>query len=252
VTLARRIAFAFTIAASSAAPLHAQTNWRLIDTTSIEGIRLRVEVSSLHAVHIVGRSGDTLSFTTIAMRSDSLRRWLEHLSSELGRPDGERVNFDNAIALTPKKTAGRTVAYLIAFADSSGPVSTVLALPTDAARLARILIHAAEAGLRLTDGELRKNGTVKFRPVSRVSSEMPPYPESMRKAGIEDEVLVAFTVDTAGYAGLSTVRLLQGRHREFFDAVINMLPAMKFNPAAVEGHKYEDMVAIPFVFRLLK
>ena len=68
----------------------------------------------------------------------------------------------------------------------------------------------------------------------------------MRKAEIEDEVLLAFTVDTAGYASLSTVRLLQGRHRQFFDAVLNVLPAMKFNPAEVEGHKVRGYGRHPF------
>lgn len=80
----------------------------------------------------------------------------------------------------------------------------------------------------------------------------PRYPEGLREAYIEGEVLVQFVVDTLGQADMRTFRLLGPRqvYREFLQAVIDVLPKMRFSPAVYRGCKVKQMVQLPFAFRL--
>ena len=83
-------------------------------------------------------------------------------------------------------------------------------------------------------------------------SPAPRYPETLREAFIEGEVLVQFVVDTLGLADMRTVRLLGPRqvYREFLQAVIDVLPKMRFSSAVYRGCKVKQMVQLPFAFKL--
>ncbi len=83
-------------------------------------------------------------------------------------------------------------------------------------------------------------------------SPRPRYPEELRRANIEGEVLVQFVVDTLGRADMRTFRLLGPRqvYREFLEAVIDVLPRMRFSPPLYRGCKVKQMVQLPFAFKL--
>jgi TonB family protein len=83
-------------------------------------------------------------------------------------------------------------------------------------------------------------------------SPAPRYPEELRQANIEGEVLVQFVVDTLGRADMRTFRLLGPRqvYREFLQAVIDVLPRMRFSPPLYRGCKVKQMVQLPFAFKL--
>jgi TonB family protein len=83
-------------------------------------------------------------------------------------------------------------------------------------------------------------------------SPAPKYPEELRQANIEGELLVQFVVDTLGRADMRTVRLLGPRqvYREFLQAVIDVLPRMRFSAALYRGCKVKQMVQLPFAFKL--
>jgi hypothetical protein len=63
---------------------------------------------------------------------------------------------------------------------------------------------------------------------------------------------VQFVVDTLGRADMRTFRLLGPRqvYREFLQAVIDVLPRMRFSPPLYRGCKVKQMVQLPFAFKL--
>ena len=80
----------------------------------------------------------------------------------------------------------------------------------------------------------------------------PRYPDMLRSANVEGEVLAQFTVDTTGRADMNTFKVLKSTHDLFTNAVRASLPNMKFYPAEVGGKKVKQLVQMPFQFSLTK
>jgi periplasmic protein TonB len=78
------------------------------------------------------------------------------------------------------------------------------------------------------------------------------YPEMLKSANIEGEVLAQFVVDTTGRYEPGTFKSLKSSHDLFTAAVKNALPNMKFYPAEVGGRKVKQLVQQPFTFTLTK
>ena len=83
-------------------------------------------------------------------------------------------------------------------------------------------------------------------------STSPRYPDMLRQAGVEGEVLAQFVVDTTGRAEPSTLKILKSSHDLFIQSVKNALPQMKFIPAEVGGRKVKQLVQQPFSFSIAK
>ncbi|HEX3867393.1 MAG TPA: energy transducer TonB [Gemmatimonadaceae bacterium] len=80
----------------------------------------------------------------------------------------------------------------------------------------------------------------------------PRYPDMLRSANVEGEVLAQFTVDTTGRAEMNTLKILKSTHDLFTNAVRAALPNMKFYPAEVGGKHVRQLVQMPFQFSLTK
>jgi len=80
----------------------------------------------------------------------------------------------------------------------------------------------------------------------------PRYPDSLRVANVEGEVVSQFVVDTTGLADMNTFKALKETHPLFTTAVKSALPNMRFTPATVGGHKVKQLVQMPFQFNLSK
>ena len=78
----------------------------------------------------------------------------------------------------------------------------------------------------------------------------PAYPDMLRTAGIEGQVLAQFVVDTTGRADMSTFKALKSDNDLFTTAVKNALQRMRFLPAEVGGRKVKQLVQQPFQFSL--
>ena len=76
------------------------------------------------------------------------------------------------------------------------------------------------------------------------------YPDQLRSANVEGEVLTQFVVDTTGHAEMGTFKVLKSSHELFTQAVRNALPNMRFYPAEIGGRKVKQMVQQPFTFSL--
>jgi protein TonB len=83
-------------------------------------------------------------------------------------------------------------------------------------------------------------------------SASPRYPDILKSAGVEGEVIAQFVVDTTGRAEINTFKVLKASHDLFASAVKNALPNMRFIPAEVGNRKVKQLVQQPFVFGIQK
>jgi protein TonB len=88
--------------------------------------------------------------------------------------------------------------------------------------------------------------------VQAPGSISPRYPDMLRQAGVEGEVLAQFVVDTTGKAEAGSLKILKSSHDMFVQSVKNALPNMKFIPAEVGGRKVKQLVQQPFTFSIAK
>lgn len=89
--------------------------------------------------------------------------------------------------------------------------------------------------------------------VSQVQNGVGPrFPDMLKSANIEGEVLAQFVVDTTGHYESGTFKVLKSSHDLFTSAVRNALPNMRFYPAEVGGRKVKQLVQQPFTFTLTK
>src|ERR1043166_6222295 len=85
---------------------------------------------------------------------------------------------------------------------------------------------------------------------SNPSNQPPTYPNQLRAANIEGQVVAKFVVDTNGRADMKTFEIVKTDHELFTSAVRNVLPNYRFFPAELGGRKVKQLVQMPFVFTL--
>ena len=89
------------------------------------------------------------------------------------------------------------------------------------------------------------------KPVTQIAnSPTPKYPDILRQAGVEGEVLVSFVVDETGVADPASFKVIRATHELFATAVRQALPAMRFTAAEVGGKKVKQVVEVPFSFAI--
>ena len=91
------------------------------------------------------------------------------------------------------------------------------------------------------------------KPVTEQSNtQRPRYPDILKSAGVEGEVLAQFVVDTTGRVEINTFKVLKTSHELFAAAVRSALPGMRFIPAEVGQKRVRQLVQQPFVFAISK
>ena len=91
------------------------------------------------------------------------------------------------------------------------------------------------------------------KPVAQIQGAgTPNYPDILRSASVEGQVLAQFVVDTTGRVEIATFRVITKTHDLFEASVRNALPRMRFLPAEVAGRKVKQLVQQPFQFNLNK
>ena len=88
--------------------------------------------------------------------------------------------------------------------------------------------------------------------VLQPGSPQPRYPDILRSAGVEGEVLAQFVVDTTGRVEMPTFKVLRSTHDMFITAVRQALPNMRFIAAEVGGKKVKQLVQQPYTFNIAK
>jgi len=80
----------------------------------------------------------------------------------------------------------------------------------------------------------------------------PRYPDMLRTANVEGEVLAQFIVDENGAADSTSFVVLRSTHDLFTNAVRGALPSFRFHPAELNGRRVKQLVQMPFQFSLTK
>lgn len=76
----------------------------------------------------------------------------------------------------------------------------------------------------------------------------PVYPERLRAAKVEGEVLVQFIVDEKGIAQMNSVKILKATDPAFAEAARKSVAASSFHPAELDGKKVKQVVQLPYRF----
>jgi len=81
----------------------------------------------------------------------------------------------------------------------------------------------------------------------------PRYPDMLRSANVEGEVLAQFVVDTTGRVeGSPPPKILKSSHDLFTNAVRQYLSSARYYPAEIGGRKVKQLVQQPFNFTLTR
>jgi periplasmic protein TonB len=129
---------------------------------------------------------------------------------------------------------------------TSGPV---VASPGDFARVPMDAGNVAGTSLPSPGATFRADQVEKQ--VAVLPGGSPPrYPEALRVAGIEGEVVAVFVVDDRGRVEAGTISFSHSDNAQFEREVRATLGEMRFVPAEVGGRKVRQLVQMPFVFRL--
>lgn len=89
--------------------------------------------------------------------------------------------------------------------------------------------------------------------VPKQGSPTPLYPDSLKAAGVEGEVLVQFIVGPDGNVDPASLKVLRSSHPLFEAEVRRIVPLMKFTPATVEGGRpVRSLLQFPFSFETAK
>lgn len=93
--------------------------------------------------------------------------------------------------------------------------------------------------------------------VERAATQIPGtgnirYPDKLRAAGVEGEVLAQFVVTEDGRYLDGSFKVVKSNDVLFDEAVRNALPNMRFRPALVGGKPVRQMLEQPFTFSLSK
>ena len=78
----------------------------------------------------------------------------------------------------------------------------------------------------------------------------PAYPDSLRRAGVEGEVLTQFVVDQEGKPLAGSMKVLKPADAAFVQAVRDVFPSLRFTAPEVDGNRVRQLVQMPFVFAL--
>jgi periplasmic protein TonB len=113
-------------------------------------------------------------------------------------------------------------------------------------------VEGGKAPPAVVEGQTYFEFQVEKPVVQAPGSTSPRYPDILRQAGVEGEVLAQFVVDTTGRAEPGSFKVLKSSHDLFVQSVKNALPNMRFIPAEVGGRKVKQLVQQPFTFNISK
>jgi periplasmic protein TonB len=121
--------------------------------------------------------------------------------------------------------------------------------PGDFARVPTDAAGSAGAPLPSPGGTFRADQVEKQ--VAMLPGGSPPrYPEALRIAGVEGEVVAVFIVDDQGRVEPGSISFLHSDNEQFEGEIRATLRDMRFAPAEVGGRKVRQLVQMPFVFKL--
>jgi protein TonB len=92
---------------------------------------------------------------------------------------------------------------------------------------------------------------VEERP-ERIAGPEPRYPDMLRQAGIDGEVVIECVIDTLGRVEPGTIRVASSTHVLFEQPAREALAASIFRPARLDGRAVRVRVQLPIAFRMAR
>src|SRR5574341_1875246 len=83
-----------------------------------------------------------------------------------------------------------------------------------------------------------------------LSGPLPVYPELLRQAGVQGQVVLEAVVDTTGRVQTASISVVSATHPEFVAPARQALVATLFRPARVGGRAVPMLVRVPFDFTI--
>lgn len=78
------------------------------------------------------------------------------------------------------------------------------------------------------------------------------YPDALREARVEGKVFTQFVVNADGTVDMASLKVVRSDHADFTQAVRDALPALRFEPARVNGRAVRQLREVPFDFSLAR
>ena len=104
-------------------------------------------------------------------------------------------------------------------------------------------------GPAVSSTEIYAPTMVEERP-ERLGGPEPRYPEMLRQAGIEGQVVVECVIDTLGRAEPGSIRVVASTHPLFEAPAREAVAASSFRPARLDGRAVRVRVQLPLNFQL--
>jgi hypothetical protein len=76
----------------------------------------------------------------------------------------------------------------------------------------------------------------------------PAWPKEMEAKRVNDDVVVRILVDERGRPVMDSVKVIQGKHQQYIDAVLAVIPRYRWTPALSGGCAVRQWVQMPFMF----
>ena len=206
-----------------------------------------IAVAGYTAAKAVGDAGAAVSSALGTTRSA--------VGSTAEVPEPERQEPLDSSSLTNRESDQiPSIEYRAPLIDSGGdgarPGATQPFLTAD--RIAQQLKIVESLNPRPSEGGVFTRYMVE-KPVTEASNtQRPRFPDILKSANVEGEVLAQFVVDTTGHVEINSFRVIETSHELFAAAVRSALPGMRFDPAEVGGKRVRQLVQQPFVFAIQK
>jgi TonB family protein len=84
------------------------------------------------------------------------------------------------------------------------------------------------------------------------SSPAARYPDMLRSAKVEGEVLAQFVVDTTGVVDSTSIKILRSSHELFSQSVRQAVLSGRYSPAMLNGRKVRQLIQEPFNFTITR
>ena len=148
----------------------------------------------------------------------------------------------------PLRAAALGAVTIVAIiAACSGRVGSDLTGPTQTAGR---LVSKQPAKAAITRDNAYQEYQVEQPVMFAKGSVAPRYPDILKQAGVEGQVIASFVVDTTGMPDVSTMKVIKSTHQLFENSVVAAMPGMRFAPALVGGKKVRQVVTLPFNFQI--
>ncbi|MDP1858071.1 MAG: energy transducer TonB [Gemmatimonadaceae bacterium] len=108
--------------------------------------------------------------------------------------------------------------------------------------LGRPSLATSQGTSRRTEANHNTVFVVETSAVLALGAPAPEYPDALKAQRLGGEVLVRFVVDTNGSVDRGTLRVIEGTHPLFVDAVRTALIRWKYVPARRDGHVVRQWV----------